>query len=87
MGMGLLAKGPYQMTSMLDDTPLSRANPLPQEIFSERNTCKRHPKGAFRISASGKPALPGVTRHTLSDNVRLSIAAGMLGPQLHGRSL
>ncbi|CAI8801077.1 hypothetical protein EMIT0P258_10459 [Pseudomonas sp. IT-P258] len=32
-------------------------------------------------------ALPGVTRRTQSDNVRLSIAAGMLGPQLHGRLL
>ncbi|WP_218279804.1 hypothetical protein, partial [Pseudomonas sp. GV085] len=32
-------------------------------------------------------ALPSVTRHVQSDNVRLSIAAGMLGPQLHGRLL
>ncbi|CAI8918691.1 hypothetical protein EMIT0P291_30155 [Pseudomonas sp. IT-P291] len=48
---------------------------------------KKAPKGAFRLSASGKPALPSVTRRTQSDNVRLSIAAGMLGPQLHGRLL
>ena len=62
----------------------------PTEISANRKVAfqaKKAPKGAFLLSASGKPALPGVTGHVQSDNVRLSIAAGMLGPQLHGRLL
>ncbi|QAY84292.1 hypothetical protein CUN61_09955 [Pseudomonas arsenicoxydans] len=32
VGAGLLAKAVYQSTSALNDTPLSRASPLPQGI-------------------------------------------------------
>ena len=42
---------------------------------------------AFRLITNGKPTLASVALSPQSDNVRLSIAAGMLGAHLHGRLL
>ena len=83
VGAGLPAMREIHPANSLNFNPLSRASPLPQGYAK----AKKAPKGAFFISASGKQALPCVARYIQSDNVRLSIAGGMLGPQLHGRLL
>ncbi len=46
------------------------------------NAASLTPREGVRFFASNR-----APTHTQSDNVRLSIAAGMLGPQLHGRLL
>jgi len=79
----LLAKASCQSTSMYL-THRIREQARSHRVDSE---IEKAPKGAFCLSGNGKLTLPGVAFLTQSDNVRLSIAAVMLGPQLHGRSL
>jgi hypothetical protein len=50
-------------------------------------TGKKASKDAFFISGSTHQTFASVAPRPHSDNVRLSIAAGMLGPHLHGRLL
>ncbi|MNY73873.1 hypothetical protein D3C86_2127630 [compost metagenome] len=52
VGAGLLAKVAHYSISMLADTPLSRASPLPQGIDGDAQIVgtKKHPAGCFFFS-------------------------------------
>ncbi|AEA72068.1 Hypothetical protein PSEBR_m1727 [Pseudomonas brassicacearum subsp. brassicacearum NFM421] len=60
--------------------------PANTALTSSRASLAPTDNSTFLNKSLATQTLDSVTPHPQSDNVRLSIAAGMLGSQLHGRS-